>query len=141
METDFTKRLLGKMLGEIYRVQTRSQNIPCSASEAHIFGLLNGFERALEDELERIGFISEEKLKAVEDILDDYFVSNEKLTALKGFYDIEPRLEECGIKRGEAIQILRYLYADDRFVQVIDKFNSNSSPVECKTFRLSDWDI
>ncbi len=141
MEDQQIKLLLGKILGEIYRIENRSgDKIACPAREAHIYGLLNGFERSIEEELKGIGFISEAKLQAVEDILNEYFVDQEKLKAFKGYYDIERRLEGLGIGRGEAITILTYLYADGRFVKVIDKMDSPDSPVECKKFELSEWD-
>lgn len=133
--------LVGKLLGEIYRIQNRSNgDIPCQAGEGHIYGLLHGFERAIEEELDQIGFISEEKLAIVEEILSEYFYDKEKLEKFKGFYDIENRLKENDIDRGEANRILKYLSADGRFVEVIEKMNSSNSPVECKTFELSDWD-
>ena len=134
-------RLLGKILGELYRIQNRSEFIPCAVSESHIYGLLNGFERSINHEIERIGFISEDELSTVEEILDEYFDDENKLEKLNGFYDIEGNLKDRGIDRSKAIAIMTYLYADHRFTNVIDKIKSGHSPIECQRFELTEWEI
>lgn len=132
------KIMFGKLLGEIYRIQNRQGH--CPVSESVIYGLLHGFETVIDQEIERVGYISKEDLRAVEDILNEYHVDDEKLQELTGFYDIESQLEERGISRSKAMEIFTYLKADRRFNHVIEKFNSSNSPVECKTFELDDWD-
>lgn len=130
--------LLGKLLGEVYRLQHEA-GIP-TAGEHSIFGLRNGFESEINAQLERIGFISDAQLNAVEDVLNEYHQSSEKLAGLSGFYDIENELSDLGVGRGEAIRILTYLKADHRFTGVIAKFDSSNSPTECRTFDLDDED-
>lgn len=105
MENKDNKILLAKILGEIYRLQKHSQNIPCPASDARIYGLLNGFERIVDEEIERIGFVSNKELSTVEKILDEYFINEEKLKQFKGYYDIERELEVNQIDRAKAITI------------------------------------
>jgi hypothetical protein len=132
------KLMFGKLLGEIYRSQKRQGFSP--VSDAVIFGLLNGFEHVIDEEIEKIGYITTEEFNAVGDILNEYFIDNEKLENLKGYYDIEPELERRGISRWKAIQILTLYKASRRFENVIEKFNSHFSPSECKRFEISDWD-
>lgn len=134
------KLFLGKILGELYRIERANESIACPASSAQIYALLNGFEHAIDHELEMIGHISHEKLKAVMDILDPIWMDRQKLDNFKGFYDIEKELEEKGVDRVAAIAILTYLKANNQFTEVIDKMDSSDSPTECRTFELSDWD-
>lgn len=139
MENREITLLLGKILGEIYQIKIhRQMPIP---DEARVFGLLNGFERAVEQEIERLGFISEEKLKAVELILDEYESNPQKLQEFKGYYDIESHLQDRDIDRGEAITILQYLRTDGRFAEVISKMDSDHSPAECRDFNVSPPDF
>jgi len=42
-----TKKLLGKILGEIYRIQKHTDGIACAASGQQIYGLLKGIEEAI----------------------------------------------------------------------------------------------
>ena len=132
------KLLFGKILGEIYRIQNR--NGYCGVGESVIYGLLNGFESVIDEEIERIGHITKSEIRTVIDILDEYHKDEEKFKELTGFYDIEDKLDENGITRWKAIQILTYLKANRQFVDVIAKFNSSNSPVECKRFEIDEWD-
>ena len=65
-----TKLLLGKVLGEIYRIQRRSESMPCPVDDSQVFGLVNGLETAIDNELESIGFITGEQVDAVADVLE-----------------------------------------------------------------------
>ncbi|MEN8131689.1 MAG: hypothetical protein ABFS45_16175 [Pseudomonadota bacterium] len=135
------KLFLGKMLGEIYRMERANDNVACHVRSAHIYALLNGFEHAIDRELEMIGYVSKEKLKAVMDVLDPIWADRERLEKFKGFYDIERKLSAKGVDRGDAIAILTYLKANGQFTEIIDKMDSSHSPTECRTFELSDWDV
>lgn len=135
-----TKLFFGKILGEIYRIQRASDDIACPASSGQIYALLNGFEDAVDRELEMMGRISKEQVKAVMDVLDPIWTDREKLENFKGFYDIQVDLENRGVDRGAAMAILTYLKANRQFVEVIDKMDSSDSPSECRTFDLSEWD-
>ena len=141
MENKNTKLLLGKILGEIYRVQYYNEKIFNKPSEANIYGLLNGIEYVVDSEIDKIGFLSREKFEAMIKILDEYFINPEKLKKFEGYRDIEPELEENSISRSDAIIILTYLYADRRFVELIDKMDTGKSPMECRRFELDKWDI
>ncbi|CAM4173673.1 hypothetical protein SAMN06265348_105419 [Pedobacter westerhofensis] len=72
MEKD-NKILLGKLLGEIYRLQKNTSEMAFSASFGQRYGLLNGFEDAIDHELEMIGFVSQDELNNVGKILDEVF--------------------------------------------------------------------
>lgn len=128
--------LLGKLLGEVYRLQYEAE-MP-TADTSTIYGLRNGFESVINEELERIGFISTAQLDAVRNVLNTYDRSKEKLESLSGFYQVEDELSQKGVGRGEAIRILTFLQASHRFTNVIAKFDSQHSPTECRTFELHD---
>lgn len=51
----------------------------------------------------------------------------------------ERKLERLGINRAKAKTILTWFNAGDRYTNVIQKMNSTNSPVECKTFEVSEW--
>lgn len=140
MDSD-TKRLLGKILGEVFRLQKSSENISCSANDAQIYGLLHGFEGSIDEIIDQVGFISKEKVQTVMDILDPIWSDKSKLDEFKGFYDIERELQLNGVDRPEAYRILKYLKANGQYSTVIDKMDSSGSPVECRTFELTEWDI
>lgn len=131
--------LLCRLLGEQYRTQ-KKLGLSVPASKGQIYGLINGFERAIKDELEGLGEITGEQIKAVADILDEYFMDDAKLASFKGFYDIERKLQQRGVDRGQAMQIIKYFHADGKFDRVIKKMDSSDSPSECRTFELYDWE-
>jgi hypothetical protein len=133
------KFLFGKILGEIYRIQRRMD--ACPVKESTVYGLLNGFESVIDDEISSIGFVSKEDVSAVADVLDEYFLDEKKLEKLKGYYDIEPALERRGISRSKAMIILTYFKLNGQYTNVIEKFNSQHSPVECKTFEPHWWEL
>ena len=138
-EIDTNALLLGKLLAEVYRVQ-RKLEIP-TADDATIYGLRNGFETVVAEELERIGFVSKAQVKHVMDVLDPIWQDPTKLAAFKGFYDIESELESGGVDRSTAIAVLTYLNAHGQFTDVIAKMDTNHSPGECRKFVLSKWEI
>lgn len=131
--------LLGKILGELYRIQKHNE-VPCDPSNATIFGLLNGFEHVIDEELEGIGFVSRDNLVATVKVLSAIDDDPEKLKAFKGFYDIERELQKHGVDRPAAIRILTYLNANRQFQELIAKMDTSGSPSECRTFELGKWD-
>lgn len=135
-----TSIFLGKILGEIYRMQRDSDGSPCAATDGHIYALRNGFEHAVKEEIERIGFVSDVDLKSVMDVLDPIFLDDKKLKEFKGFYDVENSFKARNIDRSTAIVVLRYLYANGQYVEIIDKMDSSDSPAECRRFKLDKWD-
>jgi len=134
------KILLGKILGEIYRIEKRTNDMACPATEAQIYGLLNGFEHCIDEELEMTGAVTYEQYVTVLNVLDEIDMDPAKFEAFNGFYSIEDKLNSLGINRGKAIKIISYIYADRRFTTLIDKMDSAGSPMECRTFELSDFD-
>lgn len=136
-----TKLLLGKVLGEIYRIEKRIQSPMCPADDGQVFGLVNGFETAIDQELESIGFITGEQVDAVADVLEPIFSNPEELERFNGFYDIESELESRGVDRATASVILTYFNMKGQFANVIAKMNSSGSPVECTTFEPSDFEV
>lgn len=134
-----TRLLLGKLLGELYRTQKKVPDCRCAADDAHIYGLLNGFEDAVDHELEMLGYVSKAQVTAVMDVLDPYFQDPTKLKTFKGYYDIENELTERGVDRSQAIKILRRLKAQGAYTDVIAKMDSSGSPAECRTFEISEW--
>lgn len=134
-----SKLLLGKLLGEVYRLQ-KKVGMSLAYGDSHTFGLLHGFESEINDAIERIGFISSTELDAAAEILDEIFIDENKVKNFKGFYDIEAKLESRGIDRSKAIKILSYFKSNGQFTNLIDKMNSIDSPVECREFDLDEWD-
>lgn len=134
-----SKLCFGKILGELYRIES-NMGMACPASEATIYGLLNGIESVIDEEINSVGSIPNEKFTAVADVLTPYWNDRQKLAEFKGYYDIEPQLKSKGVNRGEAITVLKYFKANGQFIELIDKMDSSDSPCECRTFELSDWD-
>ena len=139
METE-TKLLLGRILGEIYRLQNSTETVRCPYGPGHVYALLNGFENAVDEELERLGRVSASTVQKVIDVLDPIWSDKEKLDAFKGFYDIEPELIRKGVDRGQAMKVLTYFLANGQFIEIIRKMDTSNSPSECRTFELSEWD-
>lgn len=138
MALDNNQILLGKILGEIYRLQ-KNQNVPCSAEDSRIYGLLNGIESVIEDELEGIGFVSKEQFNHTTKVLDGIWNDPDELRSFKGFYDIENDLQHGDVDRSTAMTVLTYLNADNSFTDLIGKMDSSGSPTECRTFTLNKW--
>ena len=139
MEQD-TKLLFGKILGEIYRIQKATDGIACPASPGQVYALLNGFEDAVDQEIEMMGSITKDQVRAVMDVLDPIWMDQEKLANFKGFYDIENELQSRGVDRWDAIGVLTYLKANHQFEEIIAKMDTSGSPSECRRFELSEWD-
>jgi hypothetical protein len=133
-----TKYQFAKILGEIYRIQNRT-GVPCAASEATVYGLLNGIEKVIDEQIEDLREISSDKVDAVVSVLEPYWQDPKKLEEFTGFYAIERELADRGVSRGDAIPIIIYLKADHRFEEVIEKMNSKGSPIECTTFELDEF--
>lgn len=131
--------ILGKILGEIYRIQMKLGIL--SVDKANLYALLNGFESAIKEELGRIGFISKEQEDHVIDVLSLIWEDQKKIENFNGFYDIEHQLEQGGVDRSTAIAVLKRLYANGQFTDLIAKMDSPGSPSECRRFDLSEWDI
>ena len=138
-----TKIFFGKILGEIYRLQKSFlfRSVTYSVSNARLYGLLNGIEREINLEAQEIGFISEEKVLAVESILIEYLKNENKLKNFKGYQDLEEQFKQNNIEKNAAITILKYLYTQSRFSELIEKLDSTNSPIEFQNFELDEYDI
>ena len=126
-----TKLVFGKILGEIYRVQ-KQQGI-CQVSDATLFGLLNGFEEAIDGELSDLGFITQAEVELVADYFDPYWKQEKNLDEMPNYKTVEMDIERQGIRPAKFGKILKYLYARERFTVEIDKLG--------RSFKLSDYDI
>jgi hypothetical protein len=124
------KLVLGKMLGEVYRVQ-RAQGI-CQVPDSKIFGLLNGVEEALDSEFENLSVISNSQISVVCDHLDPYFKGEKPIEEMPSFLNFRMELEQHGISHSKLIDILKYLHASGSYTEEIDRLGN---------FKLSDYDI
>ena len=134
------KILLGKILGEVYRLQKCTFCLPCLASDGRIYGLLNGIEREVDLELEEVGFVSDEKLEAAERILEEYF-DERKLEEIKSYGELEKKLSQNNIDKKSAVIILKYLYTQECFAKVIEKIDSIDLPIEFQNLNLDEYDF
>ena len=138
-----TKIFFGKILGEIYRLQKSFsfRGGTYSVSNARLYGLLNGIEREINSEVQEICFISEEKVLAVESILNEYLEDENKLRTFKGFQDLENKFRQRNIDKSVGITILKYLYTQSRFSPLIEQLDSTNSPIEFQNFELDEYDV
>lgn len=120
--------LLGKILGEIYRMQMEDDHGICKASEGTIYGLIHGVELAIDEEIERIGFLSTNKLEHVIDVLEKY----DDISGFAGFRQIEKELRDGGVDKTDAKRAFMYLKINDQFADIIDKMGENMAPNEMK---------
>ncbi|WPP39873.1 hypothetical protein SK066_14740 [Paenibacillus hunanensis] len=136
-----TKLAFGQILGQIYRIQKNISPDICQVNDATIYALLNGVETTIDSQLLEQGFISREKEAHVSNVLAEYHNDSDKLNNLKGYYDIEHDLEAGNINRVEASIIMTMFNERGLFKEVIAKMDSSFSPVECKRFEISEYDI
>lgn len=132
------KFLFGKILGEIYRIQKRNGYSP--VSEGRIYGLLNGVEIAIDNEISSLEPVTNEEIDAAADILDKYWKDPADLDKVTGYYDLEDDFDAAGLNRGKMIRILTYFNSNNQYTDLISKFDSSNSPTECRTFELYDYD-
>lgn len=136
MELD-TKVAIGRILGEILRLQKHAQPNMCGETDATIYGLLRGFEDVIDEQFDFAGAVTHDELNTVVEILKPYWEDQGKFDAFQGYYDIEPQFKVAGIDRSKAISILTYLNANGQFTELIDKMDSQQSPTECRKFELT----
>ena len=127
-----TKKILGVVLGELYRIQNKL-NIQ-TVSDATIYGLTRGMESVIDAHLNSFGFVPSDLAKKAAAILQPYF--DDPAKPFEGYYQIERELEEAGIDRGTAHVIFTYFKADGAYEDVIAKMDTSHSPSECRTFNL-----
>ena len=117
-----TKRFLGKVLGEVYRLQRRLAPSLPSVDGAVVYGLLHGFEHVIEDELDRIGWISSETVEAARLILERLRDGKQQMT----LDEVIAAFEQSAISRHEAIRLLAYFaeYTDGGLVDFVNALDS-----------------
>jgi hypothetical protein len=133
-----TKKMIGLFLGEVYEIKALLKGEPVEKSR--LYALKNGFESVINDMIDENWWVSSDDEHKVAKILQPYFEDDSKLAKLKGFYDIEAELEDVGITRLKALAIMKYFYAKRSFITVLDKMDTEYSPVECRKFNLSEYD-
>lgn len=125
-----TKFALGKILGEIYKIQ-RHLNIPVPLHDYEVYGLLKGMEDVVDMRIQNIEYISQDKIDRVVSVLNKHF-QNPGQTNLSGYFAIKDELEEGGfeIAQGEAVSIMQYIKAQHSFEDIIDGLHLNLEPIE-----------
>lgn len=135
-----TKLVFGKILGEIYRIQNKMDNASYLVGSETIYGLLNGFEETLDQEIGNLSFISSEEVAYVSSVLNEYHINEQRLSTFNGYYNIEHKLLSRGIDRIKAKRIVTMFKIEGRFQNVIDKMDTSGSPGECRTFEIPEYE-
>jgi hypothetical protein len=138
------KILLGRLLGQVYRVQKQlgclgtSERLGGDAEyDEHIEELCGGFEPAIDWELSNMNTVSTQEYEKVCALLMRYD-DEERLEELKGYYTIEDEVDQIlgGRKmRTKAIKIFRYMNTWDLYPDVLKKLTDkdSESPSEIKS--------
>ena len=112
------KLFFGKLLGEVYRTQKALK--VCNVDGATIFGLLNGFEDVINEQVEHRG-ITSEQAEIVTTVLAKYWPDNlEKATG----YVIEGELKVKNIHRATARKVFIYLLEKGDFTELLAKIGT-----------------
>ena len=61
------------MLGEIYRLQKNTEQMDCTATHGQIYGLLNGFEESIDEQIAMIGHVSKDEVKSITRFFNCFF--------------------------------------------------------------------
>jgi hypothetical protein len=137
---------LGRILGEIYRLQRRVEPGMVGVEDCTLYGLINGIEEAVDNFVtidesgEPRDWVANEQLEAMREILRAVEADHERKAAFTGYYDIDERVRSAGLGRGAAIQTLTYLKAGGEFLNLIARMESQNSPSECRRFPLYKGD-
>lgn len=125
------EKMVRFLIGRQLRLEKKLEQT--DVSDSAIYGALWGIDFDVLEILDR-DIISRDKVEAMIEVINPIFIDKEKLKNFKGYYDIEPQLKDRGIERHEAKVILTYFKADDRFLELIEKMDSQHSPTECRNF-------
>lgn len=128
--------LLGKILGEIYRLQ-RNADMPCCASDEDVYGLLNGFENVVEEQL---GRVTKNQFKVFEKLIQKFDVPEDERKEPRGFYAVEKQLAADGVDRATVIKLLRYYKATGHCDHIVQEFDTSNSPGELRNIRVAEYD-
>jgi hypothetical protein len=135
MDND-TKRMLGFILGQIYRLQKRVDPAMCPASDKEIYGLTHGFEYEIEKVLWQIGEVTDQQVLAAADVIDPLYRLPELVAKVQSYGDLEPSFKQNGLDRETVIRCLKYLTADGEFMELVSQLDNEQSPKECRNFAL-----
>lgn len=127
------KYMFGRLLGEVYKIQnivSGSEYNPKST----IYGLINGLEVVIDEELEKAEFVSSDFYKTLSTALNEINEDPKRRNEFKGYYDIENTLGWQHEQRGKASVVLTYMKSTGRFVELINKMDSADSPDEMRDF-------
>lgn len=139
MEKDL-KIVFGRLLGEIYKTQNMISKTE-SISNSTIYGLINGLEVVIDEELDKSSLITNEFHETLANTLDDINSDAAKKNSFKGYYDIEDILQWRHEERGKSNVVLKYMKANGQFLDLINKMDSDNSPIEMKNFDIRDYDL
>lgn len=128
------KLWFGKMLGEIYKIQYHSKELYCPVGPETIYGLINGFEGVIEDNIPEYS-ITQEDYENMISVLTPIHQDSEKLNNFEGYYDIEHDLEKLGINRSKAMDLFDFFSLRGAYREIISKMDSSGSPSEMRTFK------
>lgn len=124
MEHDL-KLALGQIKGEIYRLQ-KAQGIS-NVSDGHIYGLLNGIEEAIDNELAELeveDLISNHKVEAIRNLLEEFISKDKDVT--EAFANTFRLMAErkYDISQTECTKILKYLRAKGEYEEILSQVGS-----------------
>lgn len=111
----------GKLLGEMYAIQ-REIGI-CQVSDGRIYGLINGIEEEIEEEIGGLSLLSKQKVKLVCDELDPYYQEERPMEELNKL-EVRLKVERKGVSEGEFYTILDYLKSKNMYTVEINKMNN-----------------
>ena len=131
------KQLFAKIVGEIYKLQTAC-NMDCDASPATIYGLLNGMEQTINDELEMLGWISENESRLIMAIFAEIYDNNARRRAFKGYDQISAKVKAAGIEKYKVIMIVRQLQMEEIYPEITDRILYEISPAGIEQFELKE---
>ncbi len=106
------KLVLGKAFGELYEIQ--KQHGINKVDNGHIYGLLHGFEEALDKEFENLSLISREETATVLRYFEPFLKVEKETSDLPSYDEMREEMKSKGITPERFITILRYLNACDR---------------------------
>ena len=121
------KQLLGKILGEVYKMHDR-RGLHYPASKATIYGLTHGMETIIDDELDRIGWVSSEAMQAIMAIFASISDNPTKLAAFEGYADISDRLAAAKISKETLITVVKYMQADFMYPEMVHRILYEIAP-------------
>jgi len=115
------KMFLGKVLGEVYKIQYDNDESKCSVDKAKIYGLLNGIEPVVNSIMNEIDIITQDDIKIVTNILEPIFRDINIYEKYGGFHIMLNELEKQGINKSKSLTIFTYLKSNCQFVNFFDK--------------------